>query len=112
MIFAKNITISRIFAFVLSIILVVSGLCFMPETSVSAAEAIYYVSPDGNDTTGNGSKSAPYATLKKTFTVLSTLDSLIFCGTVYPIPSPFSTVIISPFLPPLSAYSAADLPAI
>ena len=70
MIFAKNITISRIFAFVLSIILVVSGLCFMPETSVSAAEAIYYVSPDGNDTTGNGSKSAPYATLKKTFAVM------------------------------------------
>jgi hypothetical protein len=39
--------------------------------------ATWYLSPDGNDTTGNGSYAAPYKTISKTHTIASSGDTVI-----------------------------------
>ncbi len=73
MIFAKNTRVFRITAAIIAAILVLSGFCFVPTVrAYETSDAVYYVSPDGNDAAGNGSKTAPFATLKAAFVKMKT----------------------------------------
>ncbi len=44
---------------------------------------VYYISPDGNDTTGDGSSSRPWATLRRALTAMESGDTLIVKDGVY-----------------------------
>ncbi len=56
-------------SFVIAVALILLALSFGFSSSVEADSSVptLYVSPDGNDTSGNGTKDAPYLTLKKAF---------------------------------------------
>ncbi len=45
--------------------------------------AIYYLSPTGNDSSGNGSISSPWFTLKKAWTVVAAGDTIYLRGGIY-----------------------------
>lgn len=51
--------------------------CFVIFFSVSAFAATYYISPTGNDATGNGSISNPWKTLRKATTAITTPGNII-----------------------------------
>lgn len=51
--------------------------------SVSAHSATYYISPAGNDTSGNGSIGSPWFTLNKVWTVVSAGDIIYMRGGTY-----------------------------
>ncbi len=70
--FAKNTYMYRITAIIIAAILVLSGLCFVPTVrAYETSDAIYYVSPDGNDS-NSGSRTAPFETLAKAFAAINT----------------------------------------
>ena len=69
--FAKNSCAYRILAVIIASVLVLSGLCFVPQVEAyETSNAIYYVSPDGNDS-ASGSRQAPFKTLAKAFTAIN-----------------------------------------
>src|SRR5687768_10305584 len=45
-----------------------TSVCFVLACTVHALAATYYVSPIGNDTTGDGSYTSPWKTTTKAFT--------------------------------------------
>ncbi len=69
--FTKNTCLYRIFSVVIASVLVLSGLCFVPSVEAyETSNAIYYVSPDGNDS-ASGSRQAPFETLAKAFSAIN-----------------------------------------
>lgn len=58
----------------------VSGVLFYPE-AVKATE--YYVAPNGNNSTGNGTISAPWATIQKACDYVAAGDIIYLRGGVY-----------------------------
>ena len=54
----------------MAVILLVSGLCFVPKVQAyGTSTAVYYVSPNGSDSAA-GTKAAPFATIKKAYTTM------------------------------------------
>ncbi|MBR5553553.1 MAG: S-layer homology domain-containing protein [Clostridia bacterium] len=61
----------RFFSIFLAIIMALSTQIFCFCADVLAEAPIIYVSPDGNDTSGDGTSDAPFATLKKAFSKIN-----------------------------------------
>ncbi len=69
--FTKNTYMYRITAIIIAAILVLSGFCFVPKArAYETSDAIYYVSPDGNDS-NSGSRTAPFETLATAFAAIN-----------------------------------------
>ena len=64
----------RFFSIFLAIIMALSTQIFCFCADVLAEAPIIYVSPDGNDTSGDGTSDAPFATLKKAFSKIFSVE--------------------------------------
>jgi parallel beta-helix repeat protein len=63
--------------------LLLFALCFIIPAATANAANTYYISPTGNDTTGNGTISSPWLTIKKAQTYLTAGDTLYARGGTY-----------------------------
>jgi hypothetical protein len=61
-----------------TLLLLLSGFTALPG-------ATYYISPTGNDTTGNGSSGSPWKTYNKAATNLVAGDILLVQPGIYPV---------------------------
>lgn len=76
-----------LFLIVISLLLIIgvsvfAYLEFAPEDN--SAASIYYISPNGNDSTGNGSSGSPWKTPSKALAAISPGDTVILKNGVYP----------------------------
>ncbi|MBR5552704.1 MAG: S-layer homology domain-containing protein [Clostridia bacterium] len=66
----KSNFLSRIITVFLAISMLFSGQIFFAAQAFGGEKNVIYVSPEGNDENGDGSFSAPFATIKKAFSVV------------------------------------------